>query len=337
LLAGAVASQAIEVQFIGDESLSKRPMGRVAVPLGKMGADVETTEEETLPMRVRGGGLTGINYESPISSAQVKSSVLLAALNARGVTEYREPIRSRDHTERMLKAFGAGIATNAMGGGRGGYEVQLEPGATLSGRDTDVPSDFSSAMFLIVAAVLLPRSDVIIEDVGLNPGRREALNVLTRMGANIEITDRCTVGGEQRGNIRVRHSKLKGTGVTGNSIPWIIDEIPILAVAGAFAEGETYFKNAEELRQKESDRIESVLHNLQVLGVENGEYPDGFILRGKRSHDGGSFESFGDHRIALAFHVAALACHGESTIQGYSAAEVSWPGFDQVIESLRIQ
>lgn len=337
MMAGLVAGQPIEVVFSGDESLSRRPMERVAEPLRRMGAEVVTSEEGTLPMTVKGGALTGISHESPIASAQVKSSVLFAALNARGATEYREPIRSRDHTERMIKTFGGSIQTSSSGGGRGEYTVRLEPGSVLVGREVDVPGDISSALFLVVAVLLLPRSDVILEEVGLNPGRREALHVLSRMGANIEVSDRRTAGGEQRGRIRVRHSRLKGTSVSGKSVSWLIDEIPILAVAAAFAEGESYFKNAAELRKKESDRIAAIIHNLKVLGLEVGEYPDGFILRGKRTHDGGTFDSFGDHRIALAFHVAALACHGESVIRGYDAADVSWPAFGQMIEALRIQ
>ncbi|MFC1543899.1 3-phosphoshikimate 1-carboxyvinyltransferase [Gemmatimonadota bacterium] len=335
LLAGVLAAQRFETTLTGDESLAARPMERIAAPLRKMGADVELTEGGTLPMRIAGHRLQGIAWESPVASAQVKSAVLLAALGADGETEVIEPVRSRDHTERMLRHFGADLETKATGGGRGTYSVKLLPGPPLEGREVDVPGDISSAVYLVVAALLTSGSDLILEDVGMNPGRREALNVLSRMGGRIEVSDRRTVAGEQRAKLRVRHSRLKGVGVSGSAIPWLIDEIPILAVAAAFAEGESYFTGADELRNKESDRIEAIVQNLKTLDVEVGEYPDGFILRGKRSLDGGSFKSFGDHRIALAFHVAALACHGESVVEGHAAADVSWPDFPQVIEALR--
>ena len=337
ILAGMLAGQTFETTLIGDESLSRRPMERIAQPLRSMGAEVSLSEEGTLPMQIRGGVLSGITFESELASAQVKSAALLAGLFAEGATEYREPVRSRDHTERMMKQFGARLDTKAVGGGRGEYQVRLEPGTPLTGREIDVPGDVSSALYLVVAALLLPKSDLILKDVGLNPGRREALNVLTRMGARIEIKGRRTVCGEQRGDLHVHHSKLKGTGISGSSIPWLIDEIPVLSVAAAFADGESYVKGVDELRTKESDRIEAIVHNLRAMGLEVGEYPDGFILRGKASHDGGAFESFGDHRIALAFHVAALASHGESTISGYDAVDVSWPDFREVVEAMKVQ
>jgi 3-phosphoshikimate 1-carboxyvinyltransferase len=335
LLAGMLAGHDLTCTLSGDESLSRRPMERIAAPLRKMGAEVSLTEEGTLPMEVSGGGLHGTTWKSPVASAQVKSALLLAGLRASSPTEVEEPIRSRDHTERMLSHFGAEIETRASGGGRGTYTARIVPGDGLTGREVEVPGDISSALYLIVAALLLPGSDLILEEVGTNPGRREALNILTRMGGRIEITDRRTVAGEQRSKVRVRHSKLKGVSVSGTSIPWLIDDIPVLAVAAAFADGESYFKDAGELRHKESDRIEAIVQNLKTLGLEVGEYPDGFILRGKKSLDGGEFDSFGDHRIALAFHVAAIASHGESTIRGYRAAEVSWPGFGDVLEALR--
>jgi 3-phosphoshikimate 1-carboxyvinyltransferase len=336
ILAGMLAGQTFETTLTGDESLSRRPMERIAQPLQSMGAEVSLSAEGTLPMKIRGGVLSGISIVSELASAQVKSAVLLAGMFAEGATEYQEPVRSRDHTERMMKQFGVRLDTRAAGGGRGEYQVRLEPGTPLAGCEIDVPGDISSALYLVVAALLLPKSDLILKDVGLNPGRREALNVLTRMGARIEIKDRRTVSGEQRGDLHVHHSKLKGTGISPSSVPWLIDEIPVLSVAAAFAEGESYVKGAEELRAKESDRIEAIVHNLRAMGLEVGEYPDGFIMRGKTSHDGCTFESFGDHRIALAFHVAALASHGESAIIGYDAVDVSWPDFPEVVEAMKV-
>lgn len=336
MLAGVLAGQGVGATLEGDESLSTRPMERVAIPLRKMGAEVTLSEEGTLPMEIGGGGLTGITYHSPVASAQVKSAVLFAALGATGATEHVEPIRSRDHTERLLKLFGADIQTHASGGGRGEYRARLTPAGPLKGQEVAVPGDISSAIFLVVAALLIPRSELILKDVGLNPGRREALRVLDRMGAQIEIKNRTTKGGESRGDLHVRHSKLTGTGISGASVAWMIDEIPALAVAAAFADGESYVKDAEELRHKESDRVKAIVHNLKRLEIDVGEFPDGFVLRGRQGHDAAEFESFGDHRIAMAFHVAALACHGESIIKGYDAVEVSWPGFPDVLEAITV-
>jgi 3-phosphoshikimate 1-carboxyvinyltransferase len=335
LLAGVLAGQGFEATLTGDASLSRRPMARVAVPLRRMGAEISLTPEDTLPMTVKGGGLIGTRYESPIASAQVKSAVLLAGLSASGLSEYVEPVRTRDHTERMLKAFGASIETRAGGGGRGEYSVRLNPGSILMGRELEMPGDFSSALYLVVGGLLLSRSDLTLRNVGLNPGRSEALRVLTRMGAKIEVVNRRMVAGESRGDLKVHPSKLKGAGISGSSVVWLMDEIPALAVAMAFAEGESFVKGAEELRHKESDRIIAVVHNLRALGLEVGEFPDGFILRGRPTHDGGEFRSFDDHRIAMAFHVAALACQGESVIHGYDeAVDVSWPDFPEVVEAL---
>ena len=336
LLAGMLAGQGIDATLVGDEGLSRRPMDRVVEPLRVMRAEIALTEEGTLPMEIRGRSLSGISHESPIGSAIVKSSVLLAGLGASGPTEYREPLRTRDNTERMLKSFGANMDTKTTGGGRSEYSVRLEPSAALVGREVSVPGDVSSALYLVVAALLLPRSDLILKDVGLNPGRREAIKVLTRMGGKIEITDRRMVGSESWCDLHVRRSKMKGTGISGSSTAWLIDEMPALAVAAAFAEGESYVKGAEELRRTETDCISALVHNLKALGLEVGEYPDGFILKGKTVHDGGEFDSFGDYRVALAFHVAALASHGESVIHGYDVIEESWPDFPEVIEVLKI-
>ncbi len=334
LLAGALAGLGLPATLIGDESLSRRPMERVAIPLRAMGAQVALGPGGTLPMEIRPGPLRGIDYESPIASAQVKSAVLLAALGATGATEYREPLRSRDHTERLLGRVGVKLETRLPGGATGNYTVRLQPGGRLTGVDVDVPADISSALYLIVAALLLPGSDLVLEDVGLNPGRRQALDVLMRMGARIEIARERSVGDEPRGPIHVRHSKLMGTEISGPTVAWLIDEIPALAVAAAFAAGETRISDAGELRAKESDRIAAIVRNLKAMGVQVTEHPDGFALRGGVEPGGAQFDSFGDHRVALAFHVAALACRDESVIHGYDCVEISWPDFAEVVAAL---
>lgn len=334
LLAGALAGLGLPATLIGDESLSRRPMERVAVPLRAMGAQVDLAVGGTLPMEIRPGPLRGIEYENPIASAQVKSAVLLAGLGASGPTEYREPLRSRDHTERLLGRFGATLETRLPGGARGGYTVRLSPGGRLTGVDVDVPADISSALYLVIAALLVPGSDLVLEDVGLNPGRRQALDVLLRMGARIDIERERGVDDEPRGTIHVRHSKLNGTVISGRTVAWLIDEIPALAVAAAFATGETRIADAGELRAKESDRIAATVHNLRAMGVAVTEHRDGFVLQGGVEPGGAEFDSFGDHRVALAFHVAALTCRDESVIHGYDCVEISWPDFADVLAAL---
>lgn len=334
LLTGLLTGMGMPATITGDESLSARPMERVAIPLELMGARITLATGGTLPITLIPGALSGITYESQVPSAQVKSCVLLAGLGADGITKYQEAIRSRDHTERMLAGFGASITSRIPDGETGPHSVTLVPGDPLTCREVDIPGDISSALYLVVAALLLPSSELLIEDVGLNPGRRQALDVLISMGADIEILDERTVCHEPRANLLVRHSLLKGTGVSGPTVTWLIDEVPILAVAAAFAEGESSFRDVGELRLKECDRISAITSNLKALGVEVEEYSDGFSLKGGDGYDGAEFISSGDHRIALAFHVAALACSGESTIHDYDSVSVSWPGFRKTIEAL---
>lgn len=336
LLAGLLAALGLEITLVGDEQLNTVPMDRIAEPLRLMDAKVELSEEGTLPMRISSWGLKGLNYKSQTGHASIKASVLIAGLGAGNQVKYSEPLRSADHAEKLLKNAGASIETRTTGGGKGEYTVVMEPGAELLGREIDIPGDFSKALYPLVAALLLPKSDLILKDVGLNPGRREALNVLNRMGAKIEVKNRKTAAGESRGDLHVRRSKLKGIGLTGKTLSLLLDEIPAITVAAAFAEGETYFKSAEDLRTMGTDRIAALVHNLKALGVEVGESPDGLVFRGKRSHDGGEFDSFGDYRIALAFHICALASHGESTISNYDVIGEAWPEFPIVMEALKI-
>jgi len=289
---------------------------------------------DTLPLRVQGGGLAGIEFTSESADPILKWALLLAGLKSRSSVQYSEPMRSPDHLEKLIRTFGADLETRPTGGGRGEYEVRLDPGIRLEGREVEVPADFSKAVYLMVAALVLPRSDLILKDVGLSPSRREALNILKRMGGKIEILERRTVGMEPRADIQVKRSKLKGVGVSGGTVRMLFEEIAALTVAAVFAEGETYFKGARELRQPASDRISALIHNLKVLSLDTGEAPDGLVFRGKSSLDGGVFDSFGDYRVALAFHVCALASHGDSTILNYEVIDQFWPGFPDVIEIL---
>jgi len=334
LLAGVIAGQGVRATMTGDISLSRRPMRRIADPLRAMGANVELTPDGTMPVQIGPGRLRGISWHSPVASAQVKSAILLAGLNADGPTEVTEPVRSRDHTERMLSDFGADVETGSTVGREGPYTVRIDAGCQLTARDISIPADISSAIYLVVAAVLTQRSDLTLIDIGLNPGRREALDVLIRMGADIEIVDERIAGSEPVGTLRVRSSCLTGAVVSGASTTWLIDEVPALAAAAAFAEGETRFSNVLELRWKESDRISAIISNLRKMRVDVCEQDDGFTIQGGPERPGARFDSFDDHRIALAFHAAALACRGESTIHGYGAAGISWPDLPEVISGL---
>lgn len=336
LMAGLLVGQGLNATIVGSEGLCRLPIVEVVEPLRLMGAEIDLSEEGTLPMRVKGGLLSRITYENPKAYAVTKSSVLIAGLGVSDPVEYREPVRSRDHVERVLKTFGAKLETKTSGGGRGEYSVMLIPGAPLHGNEIRIPGDASAALYLAVAALILPKSDLILKDVGLNPGRREGIHVLTRMGGKIEIDNRHTVGSESWCDLHIRRSKLKGIGISGKSVAWLMEDIPALVVAAAFAEGESYLKDVEELRHKETDRISALVHNLKVLGLEVGEYPDGLIFRGKQVHDGGEFDSFGDYRVALACHAAALACHGESTVMNYEVASDFWPAFTEAVEVLKV-
>ncbi|MFC1595477.1 3-phosphoshikimate 1-carboxyvinyltransferase [Gemmatimonadota bacterium] len=297
--------------------------------------DASETMTDALPLHIRGGGLAGIEFSSGVADPALKCALLLAGLRSRAVIEYTEPMRSPDHLEKLLKSYGANLETRTTGGGRGEYTVHYEPGLALEGREVDIPGDFTKAVYLMVAALLLPRSDLTLKGVGLNPARREALNVLKRMGGRIEISDRRTIGTESRGDINIRKSKLKGTGVSGGTVRMLFEELAALTVAASLADGESYFKGADALRVSGNDRISALIHNLKVLDLDVGEAPDGLVFRGKSPLDGGVFDSFGDYRVALAIHVCALVCHGESTILNYEVIDQYWPGFPEVIELLK--
>ncbi len=321
LLSGLLAGNPFFSVLTGDDSLRSRPMARVITPLSKMGADIKARGgNKFLPMAVKGGDLTGMNYEMPVASAQVKSALILAGLYAEGKTVLKEPGYSRDHTERMLAAQGAKVWAE-------GDTISVEPGDELAPFELIVPGDFSSAAFFIVAALLVPGSEVLIKGVGLNERRTGLLNVLHRMGADIQIENKQEVSGELVGDLVARYSGgLKGTSVRGGEIPLLIDEVPILAVAMSAASGESSIRGAEELRVKESDRIKAVSENLRTMGIETEEHKDGLTINGGRLR-GGIVRSFGDHRIAMAFAVAALRAEGKTVIDEAQAVNISYPEF----------
>jgi 3-phosphoshikimate 1-carboxyvinyltransferase len=311
----------------GDDSIRRRPVDRIAVPLRQMGARLSCRDDRLPPLEVEGAPLSGIECELPVASAQVKSCVLFAALLAEGPTWVREPARSRDHTERMLSAAGADVAWL-----RGG--VALRPPKRLQLGEFAVPADFSSAAFFIVAALLVPGSEIALEAVGTNPTRTGLLGILERMGAEIEVEPVGERGGEPVGTIRVRASALRGTEVGGEEIPLAIDELPLVALAASFAEGETTIRDAEELRRKESDRVATTCEALTALGATAEPREDGMRIEGSGGPRGGAIDSHGDHRIAMLGAIAGLACRDGVEVAGMDAAAISYPGFEADLATL---
>jgi 3-phosphoshikimate 1-carboxyvinyltransferase len=333
LLPGWLAGQeGGEWTLDGDESIRRRPVDRVAAPLREMGADLAAREDRLPPLEVRGAPLRGIDYEMPIASAQVKSCLLFAGLLAEGETRILERHPSRDHSERMLSAAGAEIdVENREDGGR---VVTIQPAERLDPGEIAVPADISSAAFFVVAALLVPGSEVLLEQVGVNPTRTGLLAILARMGAEIEVEDLAERGGEPTANLRVRAGALRGTEVGGAEIPLAIDELPLVALAACFAEGTTTIRDAAELRRKESDRIATVTAALTALGGEVEATEDGLLVAGTGGLRGGTVESHGDHRIAMLGAVAGLATGQGVEVIGMDAAAVSYPGFEADLGSL---
>ncbi len=320
LMAGLMAGQRFDSVLIGDASLSKRPMSRVTEPLARMGACIDTSAAGTAPLHVHGGGtLIGIDYTLPVASAQVKSSVLLAGLYAQGRTTVTEPVPTRDHTERMLEGFGYPVM-------RDGANVSLEGGGRLIARPIDVPADISSAAFFLVGASIAPGSRVVLEHVGMNPTRTGVIDILRRMGACIVVRNERLVGGEPVADLDIEARPLRGLEVPPELVPLAIDEFPALFIAAACAEGRTVVRGAAELRVKESDRIAVMARGLQALNIRAEPTPDGMIIDGGRL-GGGAVASHGDHRIAMAFAMAALAAHGEIRIGDCANVNTSFPGF----------
>lgn len=331
LFAGLLAAQPFESELTGDASLSKRPMGRVADPLRAMGAVIDTADGGRPPMKIRGGqALTGIHYEMPVASAQVKSCLLLAGLYAEGVTSVTEPAPTRDHTERMLEGFGYHVH-------RDGATASVTGGGKLSACAIDVPADISSAAFFLVAASIAPGSDLTLRHVGMNPTRTGVINILRQMGANIEVLDERVIGGEPVADLRVRSAELKGIDIPEDQVPLAIDEFPVLFIAATCAKGRTVLRGAEELRVKESDRIQVMADGLAALGVTTTVTPDGIIIDGGQSIGGGTVESHGDHRISMSFAVASLRATGPITVNDCANVATSFPGFVELARQTGIQ
>jgi 3-phosphoshikimate 1-carboxyvinyltransferase len=320
LLAGLLAGQGLDLTLTGDSSLSSRPMRRVTEPLARMGARITASGEGTAPLRIQPtDALTGIDYRLPVASAQIKSSLLFAGLYALGDTCITEPAPTRDHSERMLQGFGYPVQQD---GGR----ICISGGGTLTGCDIDIPADISSAAFFLVGAAIAPGSDLLLQHVGMNPTRIGIVNILRRMGAEIEVLNPGEAGGEPVADLRVRSARLQGIRIPEDQVPLAIDEFPALFVAAACAEGETVLTGAEELRVKESDRIQVMADGLEAIGVDARPTPDGMIIRGGGIR-GGEVLSHGDHRIAMAFAMAALRAEGEIRIEECANVNTSFPGF----------
>lgn len=320
LLSGLLAGQRFPSTLIGDASLSGRPMGRVTKPLALMGALVGTTDRGTAPLEIEpSDSLTGIHYDMPVASAQVKSSLLLAGLYADGETCVTEPAPTRDHTERMLGGFGYDVR-------REGGRVCLHGGGNLTACDIDVPGDISSAAFFLVGASIAPDSDLTLTHVGMNDTRIGVINILRAMGGNIDVLNERVVGGEPVADLRVRSAQLHGIAIPEDQVPLAIDEFPALFVAAACADGETVLTGAEELRVKESDRIQVMADGLQILGCDARPTPDGIRIQAGPL-GGGEVDSQGDHRIAMSFAMAALRAGGEISITDCANVNTSFPGF----------
>lgn len=331
LMMGILASHPNRLFTVtGDDSLRSRPMGRVINPLTQMGAQIWGRKGNTLaPLSIQGQTLKPFHYHSPIASAQVKSCILLAGLMVDGKTTVTEPALSRDHSERMFKAFGANIEVNPETN-----SASVIGGAALTGQSVIVPGDISSAAFWLVAASILPGSDLVIQNVGINPTRIGILEVLERMEADITRQNERLVAGEPVADLHVKSAPLKACVIEGEVIPRLIDEVPILAIAAAFAKGTTIIKDAEELRVKESDRIMAMVSQLTAMGAQVTEKADGFEITGGDSLRGASLDSFGDHRIAMSLAIAAVAAQGKSEIVSAESASISYPDFTETIMSL---
>ena len=324
MLAGVLAAQPFSSRLIGDESLTGRPMGRIMDPLRQMGAVIEARDGRFPPLAIHGSALRPIDYTLPVASAQVKTCVLFAGMFAEGETVVREPVRSRDHTEIALREFGAQITTAKR-------VITLKGRPALEAQELLVPADLSSAAFFLVAALLVPGSDLYLLGVGLNPTRSALLDFLLSAGASLEVVNLEQINGELIGDLHVRHAPIRGGVIEGEVAAALIDEIPVLAVLGAASEQGLTVRDAQELRVKETDRIQTVLDNLRRMGVHAEEAPDGMHIPGGQKFHAANFDSFGDHRIAMAFAIAALHADGPCEMEGAEAASVSFPSFYELL------
>lgn len=329
MLSGVLSGNPFFSVLTGDESLRKRPMARVINPLREMGARIMARAEDRYPpVSIRGGKLQPVKYSMPVASAQVKSAILLAGLYAEGETEITEPVKSRDHSERMLPAFGAKVTAE-------GLRVRIKGGTELTGTDIHVPGDFSSAAFFIVGALLIRNSDITIRNAGINPTRTGLLGALEKMGAEIELSNIRDLSGEPVADIRCRGEVgLRAIEVTSEEVPALIDEFPVLCVAATQAEGITTIRDAGELRVKESDRIKSMATELRKMGADVEEFEDGLSIKGRSTLRGAEVQSYGDHRIAMAMTIAGLIAEGTTGIHGISAVNISFPGFFEIIRKM---
>jgi 3-phosphoshikimate 1-carboxyvinyltransferase len=329
LLSGVLSGNPFLSVLTGDSSLRSRPMGRVINPLRQMGADIMARDNDRYPpIVVRGRKLKAIKYDMPVASAQVKSALLLAGLYADGETELSEPVKSRDHTERMLSSSEVRVDIE-------GLKIKIKGGQELKAKDMDVPGDFSSAAFFIVAALLIPDSDITIKGVGINPTRTGLLDILKTMGADIELTNIRDVSGEPVADIYCKTAdSLRAVKIGREIMPSLIDEFPVLCVLGTQADGVTEIRGAEELRFKESDRIKAMAEGLKKMGAEVKEFKDGLSIKGNANLKGASISSYGDHRIAMAFSIAALIAEGKTIINGISSVNISFPGFFEMLKRL---
>lgn len=328
LVSGILARQNFDSELIGDASLSKRPMKRIIIPLMEMGADI-SSETGTAPLFIKGKSLKPIEYHSPIASAQVKSSILLAGLGTEGVTTVVEPYLSRNHTEIMLKYMGADIESHDN-------IVKIKK-SELRACDIDVAGDISSAAFFIVAGLIVPNSDIIIKNVGLNPTRTGIIDVVKRMQGDIEILDERIVSGEVVGDLRVRYSSLKSCSISGADIPRLIDELPVIALLATQADGETRITDAGDLRNKEADRISAVVKEFRKIGIEIDELEDGFVICGKQNIQGGNdVEVYHDHRLAMTLYIAGFIAQQEMCVKEFQWVDISLPEFLPLMDSLSV-
>ena len=328
LMSGILAGQNFNSTLIGDESLSKRPMKRVIEPLSLMGAEIKSNDFKA-PLNIQGKNLHAIDYNSKLASAQVKSCILLAGLNAEGKTSFTEPYISRNHTEIMLKYMGANINVDCK-------TVTIEK-SILEPRTIEICGDISSAAYFIAAGLIVPNAKIILKNVGLNPTRIGILEAAEKMGGSIEILDKKIVSGELVGDLQVSYSNLKACTIEGEIIPRLIDELPVIAVLATQAEGTTIIKDAQDLRNKESDRIKAVVTELKKIGADIVETPDGFIINGKKSLKGGTeVETYHDHRLAMSLYVAGLICEKPLLINGFEWVDISFPEFEKLFNSLSL-
>lgn len=335
LISGILSGQNFATTLSGDDSLNSRPMKRIMTPLNTMGAHIRSLNDNgCAPLHIRPGALHGIHYQSPVASAQVKSAVLLAGLYADSPTSVTEPALSRNHTELMLQGFGAYVATDLHTDGTA--TAHVEPCKELYGQQICVPGDISSAAYFIAAALLVPGSELLVKNVGTNFTRAGFLKVCKAMGATIETVSQTIEGGESRADLLVRYSHLKGTVIEGDIIPTLIDEIPMIAIMAAFADGQTVIRDAAELKVKETNRIDTVTAGLKAMGADITPTDDGMIIEGTGHLNGASIQSYLDHRIAMAFSVAGLASDGETQIVDSQCVDVSYPEFYATLNSISI-